>query len=354
MKLMQKKVNLILVCFIYLLFPHLAFSTDISEVKVKDMMSNDTTQVSVHSGSYDHTIAKGEFMAHYNFSFMSMDGNRDGTSSISNSEVLSEFIVVPEKMDMQMQMFGLMYGLTDNWTFSIMGHYMVNEMDHLRRDGVRFKTKSSDFGDTYVSALYDIYDSDFHHWHLGLSLSLPTGEDEPTDSIPAPGLAGRSGITVDSELPYPMRLGSGTLDLTPSINYWGIFGDGSITSGGNLSGTFRSGEADGYTLGNIYSFNIFFIKRIHEYVSTGLSLKGTYWDEIDGSDPDLNPNIVQTAVPSLQKGKRIELNGRLTIGTWNNQSLSLNYSTPIYQDLEGPQLETDWSIFIQWQYYTRG
>ena len=55
----------------------------------------------------DHAHPQGEFMFSYRFMFMNMDGNLDENSSMSESNVLADYMVAPRSMDMMMHMVGV-------------------------------------------------------------------------------------------------------------------------------------------------------------------------------------------------------------------------------------------------------
>ena len=56
----------------------------------------------------DHTHKVDEWMFSYRYGHMEMDGNRDGTSSVSVAEIHQDFMIAPLKMTMEMHMFGSM------------------------------------------------------------------------------------------------------------------------------------------------------------------------------------------------------------------------------------------------------
>ena len=62
---------------------------------------------------------------------MSPTRRSDGTTDLSSQDIFNlGFPVAPTSMTMEMHMLGLMYGLTEKLTLSLMGNYMENEMDH--------------------------------------------------------------------------------------------------------------------------------------------------------------------------------------------------------------------------------
>lgn len=69
-----------------------------------------------------HLHEKGEWMLSYRYNYMRMDGMRDGTRDLNDAQVIAttnpnsppaNFRVVPQSMNMQMHMFGAMYGVND-------------------------------------------------------------------------------------------------------------------------------------------------------------------------------------------------------------------------------------------------
>ncbi|MEF9437847.1 MAG: hypothetical protein L0922_03550 [Candidatus Mariimomonas ferrooxydans] len=62
--------------------------------------------VGVMGGHIHHT---GSWMLSYRYMYMGMDGNRDGTDSVSTGDVLQDFMVTPTEMSMQMHMLGIMH-----------------------------------------------------------------------------------------------------------------------------------------------------------------------------------------------------------------------------------------------------
>ncbi|MDR9402679.1 MAG: transporter [Halothece sp. Uz-M2-17] len=288
----------------------------------------------------DHVHGQGEWMLSYRYMFMSMDGNRDGTEDLSTNDVLEDFMVAPDDMTMQMHMLGAMYAPTDNLTLMAMVPFVVKEMDHVTRMGTEFTTNSSGIGDIKFSGLYQLFNQDRQSVHLNLGFSVPTGSIDERDDTPAGN---------DVILPYPMQIGSGTLDLRPGITYLGQTDDWSW--GAQANTVLRLGENDrDYTVGNRYQLMGWIARRMNEKVSVSLRLDGETWDDYDGADSALNPNLIPTADPDLRGGTRLDLglgaNLYLPESFLPGGRLAAELEFPLYQSLEGPQLETDWQLTV--------
>jgi hypothetical protein len=303
----------------------------------------------------DHTHNKGEFMFTYRYMYMYMDKMRNGTDNLSINNVLKDFMVTPKNMTTQMHMFSAMYGLNDTVTLMAMLPYVMKEMEHQNRTGVNFTTNSSGFGDVKVGALWRLYAFEAsslgsHRFHLNTGISLPTGDINPTDNTP---------LGNNSLLPYPMRLGSGTVDLLPGLTYAGARND--VTWGVQALGTVRLGHnQQGYREGNRYQLNTWGGYRWAQWISTSVRFNWQQWHNIKRKDGQLqttvgpmNIPLVPTADPDRQAGKRLDVMGGVNIlfpefmGLENH--LNVEAGAPVYQDLDGPQLRQAWSFWAGWQ-----
>jgi len=294
----------------------------------------------------EHPHSKGEIMLSYRYMYMKMKGMRNGTDTISNQEVLEQFMVTPTDMDMQMHMFGIMYAVTNKLTLMGMIPYVKKSMNHLARAGGGFKTTSEGLSDISISGLYKIYDDGSNKLIINFGLSFPTGSIDKKDDTP---------MGSNQQLPYPMQLGSGTWDLVPGITYSGNYQN--LNWGSQVLGVIRIGENDrNYTLGDKLNLTAWTAYNINYWISISGRLDWGFWGNIDGADPDLNPSVVPTADPGLQGGNRLDaLFGFNFVNQkgpkWlQGQRLAFEFGFPVYQDLDGPQLETDWVLLFGWQF----
>lgn len=291
----------------------------------------------------DHAHQLGEVMISYRYMRMEMDGNRDGTTRLSQPQVLKDFMVAPIGMTMEMHMFGAMYAASEDITFMAMVPYIQNTMDHINRMGVRFTTRSEGLGDIRLSGLIPIHREENHRVHLNAGVSVPTGSIDETDATPA---------GPDQLLPYPMQLGSGTWDLLPGITWMGQ--TRSWSYGAQALATIRIDDNDnGYTLGDRYDLNVWGAYQWAGWLSSSVRLQGSHWDNIQGNDPQLNPLMVPTADPSRRRGQRIDLGVGLNFyvdqGALEGNRFAVEFLFPVHQDLTGPQLEIDWTLIAGWQ-----
>ena len=304
----------------------------------------------------DHMHKMGEVMLSYRYMHMAMEGNRVGTDSLSTSQVVGlpspfgpgNIRVVPTEMTMEMHMVGAMYAPTDNLTLMAMGSYIVKEMDHqsFGAGGYfgSFKTSSEGVGDTKLSGLIRLYDDGVHHLHLNAGISLPTGSITETDfTRPVNGVR---------RLPYAMQLGSGTFDLLPGITYSGKLEQ--VAWGGQMSGVIRLGENDeNYALGDEFHATAWASYMPQPWISFSGRLIGSSKGEIDGQDSQI-ALPVSTADPANYGGRTIEAGLGINLagqtGWLRGHRIAAEYVVPVYRDLNGPQMETDWMLTLGYQY----
>jgi hypothetical protein len=320
----------------------------------------------------DHTHAKGEWMLSYRYMNMQMDGMRSGTDRISSSEALDAdggYTVTPEWMSMDMHMLGAMYAPTETLTLMLMANYIETEMEHsvvnmtplINAIGDdKFITRSSGLGDTKVSALYRFYLKGNRKVHFGIGLSLPTGSIDEEDNTPRPPADMNSMPTFNKNiLPASMQLGSGTFDLLPSLTYVQQFEHWSW--GAQANGTIRleSENHNGYRLGHELELVSWIAYNLSEWIGINGGLSYEYTGKLKGTQegvgttgPMMIPNSVSSAFNDNYGGENVDVLVGVNLlkpsGFLKGHRLSLDVSLPLWQDLNGYQLETDSTITVGW------
>ena len=291
----------------------------------------------------DHAHEGGEWMLSFRYMRMGMDGNRTDGDRVTSADVLTGFPVAPLRMPMEMYMAGVMYAPTDRVTLMGMVPVLRTSMDHRTRRGGEFTTTSGGAGDVRVSALVGVMDTARQRVHLNLGFSAPTGSIDERDDTP---------VATNARLPYPMQVGSGTWDLLPGLTYLGQTDQWSWGAQG--IGTLRLGENEyDYALGHRFASTGWLSRLLSDNASVSVRLALDTWGNVSGADPALNRAMVATADPSRRAGARADVGVGLNLygraGALSGHRLSLEVLAPVYQDLDGPQLETDWTVIVGWQ-----
>lgn len=286
----------------------------------------------------------GRWVIGYQFSLDKFNGNLVGTSHISNTDILKKFAAAPTDMTMQMHMGMVMYAPTAKLTLAVAIPYSHRVMNHIAADGTRFTERTSGLGDIQLHTLYSIHaghtEMDLRHrFLLNTSVGLPTGSINRT----------MGGMRLE----YPMQQGSGTVSLTPGLTYlgqalpWGW--------GAEFLPTVRVGRnSNGYRLGNRYQPSIWGARQLTPWLSLSGRLNGNVSENIRGADAMLNPTDEQTKDPNLQGGRRLDVAVGVDVhpvrGFLKGSEFYGDGNVPIFQSLDGPQLQKRWGTRLGWQW----
>jgi hypothetical protein len=312
----------------------------------------------------EHTHHQGEVMFSYRYMRMEMSGNRVGTDSISPDEIVTTIPnvnappatlrVVPTDMSMDMHMFGAMWAPNDRVTLMAMLPYIEKEMDHTTYMGMAgttelgtFTVKTDGFGDAKVSALFSLSHTETDRLVAGVGLTLPTGSIDETAAVLTP-----MNTTPTLRTPYAMQLGSGTYDPFGSITWARNTGTWGFGAQGSALLRLHDNDED-YHLGDEFKATAWTSYAFSPAASASLRLSGQSIGQIDGADAMIAAPV-QTANPDFYGGERIDFGIGLNLigqsGAIAGHRLAFEISTPIYEDLNGPQMETDLTATIGWQY----
>lgn len=360
-------MNKILLCGLsaaLLTLPNLANAQTALSYGSSNLRGDDHAPIGVMG---DHLHGKGEWMVSYRFMRMHMEDNRIDDSSVSPETIATTIPnrfagtpmqpatlrVVPLEMTTNMHMVGGMYAPSDNITLMAMANYIDREMNHVTFQGGagttrlgEFKTSAHGFGDTTIAALIRLHKDDVHNIHLNTGLSLPTGSIDEEDDVLAP-----DGNRPRLRMPYAMQLGSGTFDAKPGITYYGH--QGRYGWGAQYAGTFRLGRnSEDYSWGDKHQLSTWASYSFTPSVSLSGRITAETESQIDGIDSEIVAPV-QTANPDNYGGERISaslgLNTVIRNGALKGHRFAIEGTIPVYQNLNGPQLERDHMITFGWQ-----
>jgi len=296
-----------------------------------------------------HTHPAGMWMANYKFMHTAMKGLRDGTNNVSINQVIPMngtrygYMMAPTRMTMDMHMVMLMYGLTDRFTLMGMGSYVENSMDMVMNMGGAMGSnkaeptmKTRGVGDTELRGMYRIHDTVTG----SLGVSIPTGDIDQKFTT----------MGMEFRAPYDMQLGSGTFDLKPAITCNVISDDARWNWGGQAAATLHLGRNDNqYALGDSLKLTGW-LQRTFGPAAAWLRLAYSDTGRITGEDPEirklLDPAMgarTPDADPHNYGGKRLDGFMGVSYGQ-GPVTVGVEVGLPLYQDLNGLQLKTDWYL----------
>jgi len=179
---------------------------------------------------------------------------------------------------------------------------------------------------------------------LNVGISAPTGAIDERKA---------DGTTI---LPYGMQLGSGTWDFLPALTFLGQTDN--YSWGAQVGGALRMGDNDrDYSLGNRFDATIWGGRKLSD--SFSLSAKFDYFSqsEVDGDDKDITAmnKMMSSGYRADHQGRDLStfglgLNYYCRNGTFKGHRLAVEWETPMSEDVNGVQLETDSIWSLGWQY----
>lgn len=320
---------------------------------------------------FDHAHHAGEWMLGYRFFWSHYEGMRQGDHGIASDAVfhLHSPMGVPYAatvldMDMFMHMWEVMYAPTDWLTLMVMPQYM--EMDMTMKSsghgmsmmsgghGMSMMGDGSDghgmsgthshgtsgWGDTIASATFTLFNAHRQSLLATVGMSFPTGS-----------VSEGSGGTFTH---YGMQLGSGTFDLLPSVTYLGEADR--ISWGLQYASAIRLEDANdsGFRFGDVHSVTAWSAYRICDWVSFSGRIAYRHEGQIHGgyngphkhrSPPDFQSNY---GGDTLDLG--VGLNFYVPKGALKGNRLAIEVLFPVYQDLNGVQVERDFTLVAGWQW----
>ena len=284
-----------------------------------------------------HTQSKGEWMLSYRYERVWLDGNRDGSRRRTTEDVRREgFEIVPTEMSVEVHELGLLYAPVDRLTLAVHVPIIRKDMRNKGLDGSAFWTHADGIGDVEVTALVPFMKKGDETLHVSFGMSLPTGSISEDDR-------GRLG--------YPMQIGSGTWDVMPGLTYRGHIDE--ISWGVQLIGVGRIGRnSKGYRQGNEYTTTGWIAGNWIDWASPSLRLEWSQWQNHKGRDHDLDRGETPINDRLKRAGSRLDIGAGLNfvVKRLAGQRFAVELLYPVYQRLNGPQLETDWTLVAGWKW----
>jgi hypothetical protein len=282
------------------------------------------------------------WMVGYEYMYESLDGLLGGTDHVSEAATLQQFATAPTGMTMQTHMAMVMYAPTERITLMAMLPYVSMSMGELHRDGTRSTERSEGIGDVEARGLYSAYAAQGlrHRVLVNFGIGFPTGSVNQRDPQGARN-------------EYTMQTGSGTYSLLPGVTYLGRALPWSW--GAELDTTVRLGlNEHGYRLGDRYESRLWVTRQLAGWVCLSAGARGEYWGNIHGSDPSLDPTDEPTKDPNLQGGQRLDVFLGATFNPpgrfFEGQQFFIQGEMPIFQSLDGPQLQRSFMAHLAWQW----
>jgi hypothetical protein len=305
-----------------------------------------------------HMPLPGKTTLMYSSRWMQAKGLRIGTGNVSPETVVmtvpnvngppTQIRMVPQKMNMNMQMFSVMHGLTPWLSVTAGTMYVRKEMTALTFQGMMGTTRlgmsvntTEGLGDSRVGVNIRLWEQQGQVLHAGLAVTLPTGSITETVRPLMP-----NGMRNTVRAMYGMQLGSGTFDFEPELTYLGTAGRFSYGAAYRGRIALESENDEDYRWGDRHMVTAWLSYALTKALSINGRIEASTQQSIRGIDPRI-AGAMTGANPDFHGGERVELfagfNARSHLPGFGMGRIGFEFGKPVYENTKGPQLSRDWS-----------
>jgi hypothetical protein len=306
--------------------------------------------------AYGHL--KDEWMVSYRYMNMMMYGNLMNSNKVSNELIYQNYLMAPDKMNMQMHMIMVMYGLSDKITLMGMINYTSNSMKMSMMHGnshmgnmnmpnaeMDAYSRNYGFGDSKIYGMYNFLNNNDHQVLLNLGISIPTG------SISHKG----NGMNEEQKYSYSLQTGTGVFSVLPGITYTG--NRSSYSWGTQFTSDIKTGKnAAGYKIGNEFILTGWLTRNWNDWLSNSIRVSGKTTGRIHGYDREIA--VYRTVEPDADVnnsgGENMNafagINFLIPQGFLRGNRIGVEYGFPIYQCVNGIQMKSRAMINAGWEY----
>lgn len=284
-----------------------------------------------------------------------LDGYRTGRNNLTNDEVLfrpgqtrtdSNYPILPTVITQEAIITQLSYRIDHDRSVGVSIPVIHQSTDHISivPNYPEFTIDSEGLGDIAVDYRAVIHRNNTQQHTYTLGISLPTGSiDEQGDTPRASG---------NQQLPYTMQLGSGTWDFVAGLGYQQAINNWLL--GTDVMVKIRTGKnSRDYRLGNRLALSTWGRWAVNDNTQPFVKISYQSWGRIKGQDNEITvpgpfPYPANITNPNNYGGKQINTTLGLEF-TFAEHAISLEYSVPVYQSLNGVQTREKSNAAVRWQ-----
>ena len=204
--------------------------------------------------------------------------------------------------------------------------------------GYRRRDQTEGVGDIALALVVPFIRKGRESSHVHIAFDAPSGDYREEDG------SGR-------RLPYDLQLGNGTVDFEWGWTYRGER-DG-LSWGGQALGRHPLAENGlGYREGSRFDASLWGGIRLIDGLSASLRVQWQKQNNIRSRDRGLEPIMSPAENSKARGGTRFFVGPGLAFDLpgIEGQRLAIEAAIPVHQDLDGPQLEQDWTLTTGWQW----
>ncbi|MBB82788.1 MAG: hypothetical protein CL931_03140 [Deltaproteobacteria bacterium] len=274
----------------------------------------------------------------YSFERIRMAGLRSGDDHWTPDQARAfGFSETPRSLESTLHTLSVAYAAHPRVTLVLEVPFVQNEYERFDLVSGRRQHQAEGVGDVGFAVVVPFIRKGFESSQVHIGLDVPTGSIRRSAE-------GRP-------LPYAAQPGNGSVDLEWGWTYKGELDR--VSWGGQVTGRHPVGRSGrDWREGSRFSGRLWGVVRVLGGLSASLRAEWEKMNEIDGFDRNLQPPVDPSEDPELQDGVLLALAPGLSMEmpALAGQRFGVEIGIPVYQDLDGPQLERDWTFRAGWQW----
>ncbi len=285
--------------------------------------------------------ATERFRVAYDYLRIQRQGLLVADRDISPSQVRNNSFLpysrTPRSLEIEIHTLRLAWAPHPRVTLAVEVPFVRKTLETLDASGLRSEVETTGIGDVGFAIVVPFIEKGRERSHVHVGFDVPTG------SYRRGGDARR--------LPYDSQIGNGTVDLEWGWTYRGEI-DG-FSWGGQAVGRHPVGRNGlRYREGSRFDVTAWGVVEILRGWSASLRLAWQKQNNIRGRDRSFDPVVDPAENAKARGGTRITISSGMALALpfWPDQRVSVEVGVPVHQDLDGPQLEEDWSVKAGWQW----
>ena len=283
------------------------------------------------------------FRVAYAYERIEKRGLRDSDRNISTSDVFGNlappvYTRAPRALTVDVHTLQLAYAPHPRFTLVVEVPFLRKRLDTSTVAGVETRATTHGIGDVGLALVVPFIRKKHERSQIHIGLDVPTGS-----------VRRRKG---GARRPYDSQLGSGTVDLEWGLTYRGQLRRWSW--GGQFIGRHPIGMNDlDYREGSRFEASLWGGVGLFHGLRASLRMD---WQKQNNTRVQGTDDILLIVDPSdnakIRGGTRVTISPGLSLEVprLEHQRIAIEFGLPIYQNLDGPQLERDWSLKAGWQW----
>lgn len=274
--------------------------------------------------------------------------DRDARPGLVRNESYIPYTETPRALDVTTHTIEVAYAPHPRTTLVLQVPFLQKDLETLEGStAYRRRDQTTGLGDVSLALVVPFIRKGRESSHVHIAFDVPSGDVRKQDGD------GR-------RLPYDLQLGNGTVDFEWG---WTYRGERDWLSWGGQAVGRHALEENGlnYREGSRFEASAWGGVRLVAGLSASLRVQWQKQNNLRGSDDafdDVGPGGVPDLASPAQNGKtrggtRFLVGPGLAYdlpGSLEGQRLAVELSVPVHQDLDGPQLEQDWTLTTGWQW----